>query len=66
MTHDREIPLVRFLARAGFGSRRQCDALIESGRVTVNDVRAATGARVLPGRDTVKVNGETASEPPVA
>ncbi|HPQ39370.1 MAG TPA: S4 domain-containing protein, partial [bacterium] len=63
MTDD--MPLVRFLAAAGFGSRRHCDALIEGGHVTVNDIVARPGSRVCPGRDHVKVDGEAAVEPPV-
>lgn len=63
-THE-SIPLVRFLAMAGHGSRRHCDSLITSGYVTVNDTVAGPGTRVVPGRDVVKVRGEVAAEPPV-
>jgi pseudouridine synthase len=49
--------LQKVLADAGIGSRRDMEALIESGRVTVNDVAAHTGQRVL-GSDAIKVNGK--------
>ncbi|MBN1297631.1 rRNA pseudouridine synthase [bacterium] len=62
-THD--IPLVRFLARAGIGSRRYCDNLIALGRVTLNSAPATPGARVVPGRDQIRVNGSIIEEAPV-
>ena len=50
--------LNRFLAAAGIGSRRQCDALIEAGRVTVNG-KPCTDFSFQPGeRDHVKVDGK--------
>lgn len=50
--------LNRFLAAAGVGSRRNCDELIASGRVTING-RVVTDFSVQPGeRDHVKVNGK--------
>ena len=49
--------LQKVLARAGFGSRRACDELIEAGRVAVNDSVAVLGQRVDPGRDHVAVDG---------
>ncbi len=45
------------LARAGFGSRRACEELIESGRVRVNDTPAHLGQRVDPDRDRLVVDG---------
>jgi 23S rRNA pseudouridine2605 synthase len=45
------------LARAGFGSRRACEELIESGRVLVNGVPARLGQRVDPDRDALVVDG---------
>lgn len=38
-------------------SRRQADALIASGRVTVNGEAASAGQRVIPFQDTVQLDG---------
>jgi 23S rRNA pseudouridine2605 synthase len=48
--------LQKVLARGGFGSRRTCELLIESGRVTVNGEVAALGRRVDIERDKVAVD----------
>ncbi|MGH8989642.1 MAG: pseudouridine synthase [Acidimicrobiales bacterium] len=45
------------LARAGMGSRRVCDELVASGRVTVNGNEAVVGQRVDPRADLVAVDG---------
>ena len=45
------------LARAGFGSRRACEELIEAGRATVNGEVATLGRRVDPGSDRIAVDG---------
>jgi 23S rRNA pseudouridine2605 synthase len=49
--------LQKVLARAGFGSRRACEILIDSGRVTVNGDVAELGRRVEVTRDEVAVDG---------
>ena len=49
--------LQKVLARAGFGSRRACDELIEAGRVRVDGAVAVLGQRVRPGRSRVDVDG---------
>jgi len=50
--------LNRFLAAAGLGSRRHCDELISSGRVTVNG-KVCTDFSFQPAaRDHVKVDGK--------
>ena len=49
--------LQKVLARAGFASRRACEALIADGRVTVNGQAAALGRRIDPDRDVVEVDG---------
>ena len=49
--------LQKVLARAGFGSRRICDALIEDGRVEVNGAPAVPGQRVDVAHDRVAVDG---------
>lgn len=48
--------LHKMLAGAGLGSRRDMEALIEAGAVTVNGQPAKVGDRVRPG-DQVKVRG---------
>ncbi|MCR4556599.1 MAG: RNA-binding S4 domain-containing protein [Saccharofermentans sp.] len=52
------IRLNKFIASSGLCSRREADALIESGKVTVNGVTAVQGTKILSG-DVVKVNGKT-------
>jgi len=49
--------LQKVLARAGFGSRRLCEILIDEGRVTVNGEIAELGRRVEVRRDAVAVDG---------
>jgi 23S rRNA pseudouridine2605 synthase len=49
--------LQKVLARAGFGSRRASEELIEDGRVRVNGEVAELGRRVDAGRDRVEVDG---------
>ena len=49
--------LQKVLARAGLGSRRACEELIEEGRVTVNGEVAILGRRVEIAADQVAVDG---------
>ncbi len=49
--------LQKALARAGLGSRRACEELIRDGRITVNGRVAELGARVIPERDLVELDG---------
>jgi 23S rRNA pseudouridine2605 synthase len=51
--------LQKVLARAGLGSRRAGEALIEAGRVEVNGEVATLGRRVDPEQDRVTVDGVT-------
>jgi 23S rRNA pseudouridine2605 synthase len=54
-----EMRLQKFLAMNGVASRRKCEELIASGRVTVNGrVVAVLGTKVDPERDEVAVDGE--------
>jgi pseudouridine synthase len=56
--------LNRYLARAGFGSRRAVEALIRAGRVRVDDeVVTDLGRRVDPGAVQVQVDGRPAALP---
>ncbi len=65
MKRTADIPLVRYLALTGQGSRRTCDNLILQGRVQVNGVIARPGMRVVPNIDTVRLDNETIDYPPV-
>ena len=49
--------LNKYLGESGQWSRREADALIEEGRVTINGVPAPLGAQVAAG-DEVKVDGD--------
>jgi 23S rRNA pseudouridine2605 synthase len=49
--------LQKVLARAGFGSRRACEELIDAARVTVNGGVATLGRRVDPASDRIEVDG---------
>lgn len=49
--------LQKILARVGFGSRRSCEELIASGRVSVNGHVAMLGRRVDSAVDVVAVDG---------
>ncbi|WP_405443525.1 pseudouridine synthase [Streptomyces niveus] len=52
--------LQKILARAGMGSRRACEELIEQSRVEVNgEIVMEQGMRVDPHRDEIKVDGLT-------
>jgi 23S rRNA pseudouridine2605 synthase len=50
--------LNRFLAAAGVGSRRHCDELIATGRVTINGKPCTDFSTQPTARDHVKVNGK--------
>ncbi len=47
----------RALARAGIASRRKADALVQAGRVRVNDVVATLGQVVDPASDRLTLDG---------
>ena len=49
--------LQKVLARAGFGSRRVCEDIIDAGRVTVDGRIAVLGARVRVEDQEVAVDG---------
>lgn len=55
--------LQKILARAGHGSRRDCDALIEQGRVTVNGKVAEPGTKADPRKDTILLDGRRIAAP---
>ena len=55
--------LQRALARACVTSRRDADALVAAGRVTVNGEVAAAGQVVDPARDAIAVDGTPVAAP---
>ena len=56
--------LQKVLAGAGIASRRDCEALIAAGRVTVNGkVVLEPGLRVDPEQDVIQVDGEVVRRP---
>lgn len=54
---DGSVSLNKYISASGFCSRREADAYIEAGRVTINDDIASTGNRVFEG-DVVEIDGE--------
>ena len=51
--------LHKLLARAGFGSRRACEDLMQTGRVTIDGADANTpGVKADPGEQDIRVDGE--------
>ena len=56
--------LQRALARAGYGSRRTCEALIVAGKVKVNGVLATLGDKVEATNDVVTLGGVTVNLDP--
>ena len=53
--------LQKLMARAGYGSRRNCETLITAGRVRVNGQTARLGQKADPQRDLIEVDGEAIS-----
>jgi len=51
--------LQKILARCGFGSRRDCEVIIQQGRVTVNGLTATIGSKADPNKDQIKVDGSS-------
>lgn len=49
--------LQKVLARAGLGSRRAVEEMIQAGRIAVNGTTARLGQRVDPSKDKVEVDG---------
>ena len=50
--------LQKILARAGFGSRRSCEVLIQNGRVKINNQIATLGSKAVPNVDQITVDGQ--------
>jgi 23S rRNA pseudouridine2604 synthase len=49
--------LNKYIAECGICSRRDADKLIQSGRVTVNDITGQSGQKVT-GSDVVRLDGK--------
>lgn len=49
--------LQKILARAGYGSRRECEELIREGRVKVNGQVAILGSKAEPSQDQITLDG---------
>lgn len=57
--------LQKFLANAGYGSRRQLEKLIEAGRISVDGQRAELGRKVT-GRERIQIDGKAVRQAAVA
>jgi 23S rRNA pseudouridine2605 synthase len=55
--------LQKILAYAGYGSRRSCEDLIASGRVTVNGQVAHLGSKADIAKDQIKLDGNLVKPP---
>jgi 23S rRNA pseudouridine2605 synthase len=55
--------LQKLLARAGFGSRRSCETLINEGRVTIDGRVATLGERADPSVQRVELDGQLVQLP---
>ena len=54
--------LQKILAQAGIGSRRACEELIRTGRVSVNGQIAILGSKANPQKDKIDLDGKTVVE----
>lgn len=55
--------LQKILARAGYGSRRSCEELIQAGRVAVNGQVAELGAKADAASDQITLDGRPITSP---
>ncbi|MCI8292316.1 MAG: pseudouridine synthase [Hespellia sp.] len=55
------VRLNKYLSESGVCSRREADRLIESGRVTVDGMRAEMGMRVVPGKQEIRLGRKIVS-----
>lgn len=55
--------LQKILARAGYGSRRTCETLIEEQRVEINGHIATLGSKADREKDVITVDGQPIPEP---
>ena len=61
MTRSQAIRVQKVIADQGLASRREAERWIEEGRVTINGEIAELGAKCLPGKDTIEVDGRVIS-----
>ena len=54
--------LQKILSQAGIGSRRACEELIRTGRVSVNGQIAMIGSKANPQKDKIDLDGKTVME----
>ncbi|MGD2045159.1 MAG: pseudouridine synthase [Gemmatimonadota bacterium] len=60
------VRLQKFISRSGRASRREAERMMRAGRVRVNGaVASEMGTRVVPGRDSVEIDGEPVTIPAV-
>lgn len=60
------VRLQKFISRSGRASRREAEDLMRAGRVRVNgSVASEMGMRVVPGRDTVEIDGTPVTIPEI-
>ncbi len=58
-----EVRLQKYLAANGVASRRKAEEMILQGKVSVNgEVVTELGTKIIPGKDTVSVNGKPVEE----
>jgi 23S rRNA pseudouridine2605 synthase len=55
--------LQKILARAGYGSRRSSEEIIQAGRVAVNGKQASLGMKADPEKDRITVDGRAIKLP---
>jgi pseudouridine synthase len=55
--------LQKIMARAGLGSRRKCEEIIQQGRVEVDGKIATLGLKVDPARADIEVDGRSLPRP---
>ncbi len=53
----------KILSRAGFGSRRACETMIDDGRVTVNGKQIKLGDKADPAVDEIQLDGMQVGKP---
>ena len=61
MKSPQSIRIQKIIADRGLASRREAERWIEEGRVTVNGELVELGAKCMPGKDTIAVDGRVIS-----